>query len=400
MTAAVGPVQNHPIVSVEAARFFASPELGADAALPHALIGEYASVLFELAFERCDYPKADVSGSVFAQAHFITEKALPWSAAWNPDLALIERLLASPLRGAAAWNVLAPMLLHLGAEGVLTEADLRLKSPQKMFWGTLRLPEADRVTFQCGQDRADIRLYSEGQAIATVDAQRDADGLWHSDVTPSAGVVWMCGHPIPLWTPADGRGYPLPSKRPALPDATARVSSVLQEAGDLLTQHAPSFVPWIVNGMRNLVALDGSDGVMMSASVEEFPGLTFLSFPNPAVQLAESLAHEASHHHFHALERLTPLHDGTDKKEYFSPIKQKGRSIELTLYAFHAFANAAIYHRNLARSRPEYHRLNGRTFDQSLERIRVLDGYLAETRALTEAGATLWKPLSEALFEG
>ncbi len=400
MTAAVGPVQDYPIVNAEAARYFASPELHADATLPHALIGEYASALFELAFERCGAAMTDRSSSVFTQAQHITGKALPWSAAWNPDLAQIERLLSSPLHGEAAWNVLAPMLLRLGAEGVLTEADIRLKSPQKLFWGTLRLPEADRVTFQRSQNRAEIHLYFQGAAIATVEAQQDRDCLWHSDVTPSVGTVGMCGHPIPVWTPADGRRYPHPSNRSALPDATAQISPVLEEAGEFLTQYAPSFLPWIANGMRNIVPLDASDGQRISASVEEFPGLTFLSFPNPAVELAESLAHEASHHHFLALQRLTPLHDGTDKKEYFSPIKQKGRSIDLTLYAFHAFANAAIYHRNLVRSQPKYYRLNGRTLDESMERIRVLDGYLAETRALTEAGMILWKPLSEALFEG
>lgn len=397
MTAAVGPVQDHPLVSVDTARYFASPELNADAALPQALIGEYGSVLFELAFERCGTGLADFSS---AAAQIVTSGAIPWSAAWHPDLAEIERLLASPLEGDAAWNVLAPMLLRLGAEGVLAEADVRLRSPRKLFWGTLRLPDADRVTFRCKDNRADLRLFVDGETIATIAAVRDGDGLWHSDTVPSAGVVWLCGHPIPVWTPADGRGYPHPKARQGLPDATARMSPLLREAGELLTQHAPSFVPWIANAMRDIVPLDGSDGILMSASVEEFPGLTFLSFPVPAVELAETLAHEASHHHFLALERLTPLHDGTDTSEYFSPIKQKGRPIDRILYAFHAFANAAIYHRNLVRSRPEYYELNGRTLDESLERIRIHDGYLAETRALTEAGTALWKPLSEALFEG
>jgi HEXXH motif-containing protein len=400
MTATVGPVQGYPIVGVETARYFASPELHADSALPHALIGEYASALFELAFERCSAVMTDCSPSVLTQAQHITGKSLPWSAAWSPDLALIERLLSSRLDDEAVWNVVAPMLLRLGAEGVLTEASFRLTSPQKLFWGTLRLPEADGVTFQCSDNRAQIHLYFDGETIAIVEAQKDRDCLWHSDITQSVGTVEMCGHPVPVWTPADGRGYPHPNNRPALPNATAQISPVLEEASELLTEYAPNFVPWIANVMRNIVALDGSDGELISASVEEFSGLTFLSFPNPAVELAETLAHEASHHHFLALQRLTPLHDGTDKKEYFSPIKQKGRSIDLTLYAFHAFANAAIYHRNLVRRRPEYYRLNGRTLDESLARIRVLDGYLSETRALTEAGMILWKPLSEALFEG
>jgi HEXXH motif-containing protein len=396
MTSAVEPAQQHPIVDAHTARYFSSPELHADHTLAHALIGEYASALFELAFERCG-TAADIDASAPAT---ITAGALPWAAAWDPDLALIERLLRSPLQGEAAWNALAPTMVRLGAHGVLREADVRLATAQRLFWGTLALPEADRVTFRRDRNHATLHLTVAGGATTTVEAELDDAGLWRSDSAPSVAIGWMSGHPIPLWTPADGRGYRHPAQRPGLPDAAAQVPAVLDEAGRLLAEHAPSFVGWVANGMRHIVPLDGSDGELISASVEEYPGLTFLSFPNNAVELAETMAHETSHHHLLALQRLTPLHDGTDTKEYFSPIKKKGRTIDLTLYAFHAFANAAIYHRNLVRSRPEFYRLNGRSLDESLDRIRVLDGYLGQTHALTEAGWTLWKPLSEALFEG
>lgn len=401
MAAAVDPVEKIPLVSTQTARYFASPELSADADanLAHALIGEYASALFELAFERCGPPVTDTY-SISFQTRRITAKALPWSAAWNPDIAQIERMMVGSIGGSQAWDVVGPMLLRLGANGVLTEAEIQLEASQKMFWDTVRLPEADRVSFVRDGDEAEINLGSRGQRQSTVQVSRDADGVWRSGDAPSVGVAWLCGHPVPLWTPADGRGYPHPSARPALADPAGQVAPLFEEAVQLLTEFAPSFVPWVANGIRNVVPLDGSDGELFSASVEEFPGLTFLSFPTPAVELAETLAHEASHHHFHALQRLVPLHDGTDKNEYYSPIKHKGRSIELTLYAFHAFANAAIYHRNLIRSRPQFRILNGRTFDESLARIRVLDRHLATTCALTEAGLTLWKPLSEALFEG
>ncbi|UXA17725.1 aKG-HExxH-type peptide beta-hydroxylase [Mycobacterium sp. SMC-4] len=397
MTTPVGSAQCPPLVTVDTARYFASPELGADPDLPQTLIGLYASALFELAFDCCSSAPADIC----AQVEIIKSQPLPWSAAWHPDLARVERLLATSMHGESTLNVLGPMLLRLGAEGVLVEADIGLDPRQAAFWGTLRLPEADRATFRRDHDRAEIHLYLRGGLIATVVADRDAaSGLWRSDAISSVGTVQMCGHPVPVWLPSDGSGFPLPGKRQALPDATTRVAPALDGATSFLTRHAPNFVPWIASGMRHIVALDGSDGVLMSASVEEFPGLTFLSFPNPAVELAESLIHEASHHHYLALRRLAPLHDGTDTKQYFSPIKKQGRPIDMILYAFHAFANAAIYHRNLVRAEPKYYRLNGRTLDESLERIRVHDRYLAETRALTEAGETLWKTLSEALFQG
>ena len=392
------PALNYLMVDSKTSAYFASAELHADCAKPHTLIGEYASALYELAFERCGDVLATLSPALQTEA--ITGKALSWSAAWNPDLAQLERLLVSQVSPELMVEMLAPMLVRLGAEGILSQADITLQQPKILFWDTISLPEADRIIFKTYDKTAEIRLFKQKEAIATLELKQLSNGLWHSEIAKSIGFVWLDKYPIRLWTEKDAKGYPYPAKRQPYPNALPHVTHVMQEAADLMNEHTPHFVPWVADGIRNIVALDASDGIRMSASVEEFPALTFLSFPAPAVEMAETLIHEASHHHFLALQRLTALHDGTDTKEYYSPIKLKGRPIELILYAFHAFANAAIYHRNLCRAIPEFYRLNGRTLDESLERIRVLDGYLSETRALTEAGHTLWKPLATALFEG
>jgi HEXXH motif-containing protein len=395
------PAGEDTAIGADVARYFSCPELLAEAGVPQLLTGVYASAVYELAFERLAPSLEAFCPSVAAQRDRVVGQPLPWAAAWHPDLAELERLVMKPgVSPERAWRTLAPMMIRLGAEGVLTEGDIRVEAPARFFWGNLRLPEANRVTFAGDGAKARIQIFPDGGQPLTIEAERLPDGLWRSDDALSVGVVRLCGHPILLWTPEDGRGYPHPGQRSPLPDALAQVEPAMREAGDLLARHSPTFVPWIASVMRHIVPLDATDGIRMSASIEEFPGLTFLSFPNPPVDLAETLAHEASHHHFLALQRLTPLHDGADTKEYFSPIKGKGRRIELILYAFHAFANAAIYHRNLVRGgNPQYDRLNGRSLAESLERIRVMHGYLGETRSLTEAGETLWKPLAETLFD-
>lgn len=390
-----------PLISAETARYFASPVLNASSKIPHLLLGEYARALFELAVERCHGAIAKISRHILPQFSNIIANALPWSTAWHPDLAKLERLLVRPTDEIAFWNALAPMVVRLGSEGVLTEGDIQLQVPQKLFWGNLKLPEADRVIFRRDSVRAAIRLFRTATHITTIYARQSPDGLWATPDASHIGIIWIGEHPVPLWTPQDGNPYPIPAERAAGPNALAQAGSTILDAVDLLGQYSPEFISWIADGMRIIIPLDASGGRRMSASVEEFPGLTFLSFPAPAAETAETLAHEASHHHFLALQRLTALHDGTDENEYYSPIDDCSRGIDVILYTFHAFANAALYHRSLVRAgRTEYYRLNGRTLDESLDRIRVLHGYLGQTRALTEAGETLWKPLATALFDG
>jgi hypothetical protein len=388
------------VIGAEVAAYFATPELHADPMLSQTLIGEYARGLFEIAIEQGGPALAAFCPGAEKRA---SRSAWPWHAAWHPDLAVMERLMGfdpAALTAERMWDALAAVFVRLGAEGVLEEAEIAVTSPRPFFWGNLRLPVADRLLFHRAGTRAQIKLFRDGGQPTTLYAELGAHGLWQSDDAPSVGIAWLDSHPIFIWTLDDRAGYPHPGQRPPLLNALEIVPRAIAEAGELLRQNCPSFVPWIAAVMRHVVPLDGSDGVRMSASVEEFPALTFLSFPVPSVELAETLAHEASHHHFLALQRLTPLHDGSDTKLYHSPVKKTGRPIELILYAFHAFANAAIYHRNLVRNdHPEYYALNGRTLDESLARIRVMHEHIQETRALTSAGKTLWTPLAQALFE-
>ena len=65
--------------------------------------------------------------------------------------------------------------------------------------------------------------------------------------------------------------------------------------------------------------------------MELMPALWFLLRWREAVgegAMAVRLVHEASHHYFLALKRLTDLHDGSDTTQYHSPIKERGRTVD------------------------------------------------------------------------
>ena len=127
-------------------------------------------------------------------------------------------------------------------------------------------------------------------------------------------------------------------------------------------------------------------------------GLTFLTLPLEPADIATRLVHEASHHYFLALQRIAALHDGSDTTNYHSPIKERGRTIDMILFAFHAFGNGALFHRDLARRDSHFERIAGGTVPQAMAPLRTMHDYLQGSQALTSAGRTLWQPVAERLF--
>jgi hypothetical protein len=77
---------------------------------------------------------------------------------------------------------------------------------------------------------------------------------------------------------------------------------------------------------------------------------------------------------------------------------ERGRTIDMILFAFHAFDNGALFDRDLARTDPRYERVADDTVEEAIRPLRIMHEYLGQTRALTPAGKTLWLPVAERLF--
>jgi HEXXH motif-containing protein len=381
-----------------AARYCASPFVAGDARVMHCLIGEYGRALLEIALERCAPLIARHPQVLRRRLARVSARPLPWNAVWDPALAHLERLLARPTPAEDIWDGVVPLLVNLAAADVLGEADVRLHTPQALWWGAVRLPVADRVAFRRDAESVLLEVSCGGRPFRRHLLQRSSRGDWTARTLDVAPVLRLGRYPVVVRRACGDTSYPLPKGRIVAKRLPARTEATFSEVARLLRRVSPALLPWVAEAIRIVVPLRIDNEVRMSATIEEFPGLTFLSLPLDPADVAMRLVHEASHHYFLALQRLSALHDGSDKKNYYSPIKERGRTIDMILFAFHAFGNGALFHRDLARRDPRFGKIAGSSVEQAISPLRILDAYLANTPALTAPGATLWRPIAARLL--
>lgn len=379
-----------------AALHCASPYIGGNAGKVRRMVGEYGRGLLEIALERCDGAVAALTPQLRRQLAAVLARPLPWAAVWDPALADLEaRVMVD--RTDDVWDSIVPLLVNIAAAGALGEADLRLHRPQRLWWGGLRLPPAERLTFRRGPHSVALEL-KLGHRSASHVLRRTADGLWRCGTLETAPVLWLGRRPV-IVRLYDGSPFDIQHKSPRiLASVPPGVPAIFAEVTRLLRRVRPSMVAWVADVIRLLTPLENGPAGRMSSTIEEYPGQTFMSLPLQPSEVATRLVHEASHHYFLALKRLVDLDDGSDKAQYHSPIKERGRTIDMILFAFHAFGNGALFHRDLARSDPRYERVAGDTVEEAFAPLRIMHAYLGETRALTPAGRSLWLPVAERLF--
>jgi HEXXH motif-containing protein len=377
----------------------ASPYIAGNAPLVRRLMGEYARGLLEIALERCDGAIGALTPDLRRHLAAVLDRPLPWAAVWHPALAELEAQASLAERPEAVWDAIVPMLVNLAAAGRLAEAELRLQRPQRLWWGGIQLPMADRLSFRRRPHSVALELrLGRGRARSHV-LRRSANGLWSSSTLAAAPTLWLGRHPV-IAQLYDGAPYDVQYKSPRIRESLPPgAAAIFAEATRLLRRVNPALVPWVADVVRMLMPLETGPAMgRMSSTIEEFPGLTVMSLPLPPSEVAVRLVHEASHHYFLALKRLVDLDDGSDKTQYHSPIKERGRTIDMILFAFHAFGNGALFHRDLAQSDPRYERVADDTVEEAFAPLRIMHDFLGQTRALTPAGKTLWQPVAERLF--
>lgn len=379
--------------------YFATPLAAGDGAAARAMLGDYVRALVEIALSYCAPLLEDLNPGILDRLPEITAEPVPWPALWSPALARLEACLVDSSGPSEIWAALAPVLVRLAAEGVISDGDIRLETPQAFYWGTVRLPLADRIVFRRTQDGIRVTPYRDGRRRKAANLNKGEDGLWRTDDVEALPVTWFDRIPIEMHCGDRAPGV-IPAGGCVLADVPEKVDAAFAEAGNLLATHTPAFLTWVGDAVRTIVPLDTAGGARISATLEEFPGLVFLSLPVGALEIATRLVHESSHQFFFALKRMSRLHDGSDTRLYHSPIKNRGRSIELTLFAFHAFGNGALFHRDLIRADNRFEEIVGEALDVMMPRLTLLHGHLCETRALTPMGEMLWRPVADRLFDG
>ena len=380
-----------------AARHCASPYIAGSTALVRRLIGEYGRALLQIALERCDGVAA-LTPDLRRRLSKVLMRPLPWAAAWDPTLAELERVVASSVSAEVIWDATVPLLVNLAAAGGLAEAELRLHAPQRLWWGGLQLPAVDRLMFR-RRPRGVALEIRRGRTRPKAHLLRwSAKGLWTCDTLQPASILWLGRYPV-IVRLYSGSAFDVQDKVPRILETLPpSAGAIFSEVTRLLGRVRPSPLSWVANVIRIVAPLENGPAGRLSTTVEEFPGMTFLTLPLQPSEVATRLVHEASHHYFLALQRLAALHDGSDITNYHSPIKERGRTIDMILFAFHAFGNGALFHRDLARVDPRFERVADDTVEEALAPLRIMHEYLERTPALTAAGKTLWQPVAERLF--
>jgi hypothetical protein len=167
----------------------------------------------------------------------------------------------------------------------------------------------------------------------------------------------------------------------------------------LLRRTSPPHADWVLRLTAMVMPLAQEGRMIRSWSSGDYPCMISLCGNGDTIEIAETLVHEASHQHFHALRQFGDLVEpGTDETAW-SPVKECLRPIEMVLLSYHAFANVQLFFRHLARSK-----MVGMEFYVAhcavlLDWRPQLESALADARSVTPTGHALWRRLSRRFDE-
>jgi hypothetical protein len=264
-------------------------------------------------------------------------------------------------------------------------------------WGPWSLPAGD--TLEVESDGATARVLVGRHGSSKPVRLRRIGNSWSSDDVDSCQQILMTRHRLTFLTQSATESPECRFLRDDLlePAKWGDVPAQYIEAFSLLRDHAPIYLDWIDRLLRFVIPLKGrGGGHIVSGSIQSAPGIIHVSHDSSPASLAEMLVHETTHLYFHLLTRVSPVHDGSDATEYYSPIKRRGRPIHFILVAYHAFANVMLFYRLCQDSGyPDPDGYIARNVAELLPQLAQLDTALQTTQSLTPIGRALWEPLAE-----
>lgn len=177
------------------------------------------------------------------------------------------------------------------------------------------------------------------------------------------------------------------------------VGGTLAEAVAILRTYSPSYFDWVAEALAAVTPIQPHEGKFtQSFSDPGVNGVVFLSFPTPALKIAELLVHETCHQYFHFGQLNTLFSNGMDKALYWSPYVMMDRPIDRILISFHAFANCIIFYRQcLSAGMKEGRDLAESWIVENLAHLGPMEDHLQRSPGLTAAGRAIFEPLREEL---
>jgi FkbM family methyltransferase len=337
-----------------------------------------------------------------------TLENLPSRAAKEPEA--VDRALCHLAGAELDETALLPAAVRaaIAAPGPVA-FDVELPSPIRFRWRGLLTPRAIGVAFDPNAAEVLHLRSREGKSIEL--SANDPHSVQHGAGRPGR-VQHGAGRPgpaksavaaptvafgarvvdlMPNWTLdtyswLDGELEPSPLETPTMVEQCVRSAAYLAEV-------APEYLAWVEDVTAEIFPIDGRGDLLRSRSNALTPGRISASFPASPIALAELLVHEASHQYVELARELGPLDDGTDPTLYWSPAKKMGRPIDRILVAFHAWANLSALFATCVERRMDPDGYAERALPLLREDMQVMIESLDRTRALTELGRALWRPL-------
>ena len=385
----------------EGLRGFSCPQEGLDPALLEGFVVEYAHGWVQPFVERfateLDRSSDGLGEYLVGWARSMPDFDVAWAPAASALRSAVLGRVRDPLRAAGACAV------HLTASGVAGDWHLRLDDRHRYWWRDWVLPPAADYRGTRAQGATRLELVLEGGTRLELGADGEDTALDALGAERATGLEWSGGN-LRILGPGDVAAlHELPDARKQAELAPSMAAVRCRSALALIERHAPVYAPWVARVVRGILVLEGSAGIMHSASSDGVPGIIALSIPDPSaldVAIAETFVHEASHQYFNVLSCLGPVHDRTVGETCYSPFKQTERPPDAILLAYHAFANVALFHRDCLASGVDDGGYCESNLARHLEDLKPLQSFLAKSRSITPLGQALWQPLAERIALG
>jgi hypothetical protein len=375
----------------------AHPTLFADFAAVDEVVCEYGRALISLFLGRhAGILQQNCPGIIdFLESWRNTE--ISFDSVWDASLGSLRTSMVSqridPVACAARFAV------HLCSNGVRGTWQAKFAEPRRVRWGNLLFPPSLEVRVSGEHNSFAVALVDAVGQLLDLDLRRTPQG-WQARDSQRIPNCILDQHElcliaedgldcIDLLEP-DGELSRLPS---------SEILDVCRQTCDLMRRYAPPYLPWVDKVLRHLIPLDGGDGRLRSCSHSDFPGTVEISFPSTCISIAEMLVHEASHQYFHIARRLEAVHDGSDDRLFHSPVKGIGRPIDAILLAFHAFGNVVLFYRLCVDAGLDDKGYCAANAARHLAELEIMRSHIRSSRALTEVGTLLWRPLAAKLFD-
>jgi len=355
------------------------------------IVQQCASASAEVCLEqRTAHPEGQLSPEVVTMLQRLSESTPSFDVAWHPCFGRLRRAMFG---GGVDDGALAHVAGHVSSFEPF-EWRIVARFEERLLWQNVILPASrnwDVIPNHAGDD---VRIGLDHSR--EIHLQR-ADEGWISDdlVVSSLQASGNADRPFRIVEASSVSGFQPVATASSL--SPAEVGEMCDAALTLLRECSPAYHDWIGDVVRYVVPLDGTDGVLRSASDDYWPGMLQISFPSKPAALAEMFVHETAHQYFHIVRALGPVHDDSDTRLYFSPVKQKERPLDRVLLAYHAFANVLLFYDLCIKAGlddDEYCRQNYRRHVRELE---VLEQHLRGNPALTRTGQLLCEPLWKCL---